>query len=174
MSVLGGSVVEVERIFARCFFERYRTVLRGGGDEPMYTVSRTPDEPHLIVYRHDYVASAMHEVAHWCVAGPKRREKDDYGYWYAPDGRTPEQQREFERVEVKPQAMEWVFADAWGSRFELSADNLAGDAQPSDRFAQAVLEQKQRYLAGALPRRARLFVEALAARERGQPIQAPL
>ncbi|GAM69307.1 transporting ATPase [Vibrio sp. JCM 19236] len=26
----------------------------------------------------------MHEIAHWCVAGPKRRLLEDFGYWYEP------------------------------------------------------------------------------------------
>ncbi len=34
----------------------------------------------------------------------------DLGYWYAPDGRIEEQQALFEQVEIKPQAIEWLFA----------------------------------------------------------------
>ncbi len=32
----------------------------------------------------------------------------DLGYWYAPDGRTAEQQALFEQVEIKPQAIDTV------------------------------------------------------------------
>ncbi len=150
----------LERIFADCFEAAHRTELRGGADEPLYLPARDA-APAVIFYRHDYDASALHEVAHWCIAGPRRRQLVDYGYWYAPDGRSPAQQRAFERVEAKPQALEWIFADAWGTPFELSADNLAGDATPSDAFARAVMQQKQRYLRDGLPPRAARFLGAL-------------
>ena len=61
--------------------------------------AQQPGALNRIVFTHDYFASALHEVAHWCVAGPERRRLTDYGYWYAPDGRTEKQQMEFERVE---------------------------------------------------------------------------
>ncbi len=153
---------QIERIFARCFFESHRTVLVGGGSEPLYQPGRSADTPHRIVYRADFVASALHEVAHWCIAGAERRLLPDYGYWYAPDGRSPAQQREFERVEVKPQALEWLFADAWGWPFELSADNVESATGPSERFARAVAAQRERYRAGGMPARAARFAAALA------------
>lgn len=156
----------MEQIFCACFRERYRTELVGGGAEPEYRPASSPDAPHQIIYRHDYVASALHEVAHWCIAGARRRELADYGYWYAPDGRTAEQQAEFEVVEVKPQALEWIFADACGIAFELSADNLAGSAKPSVAFAAAVEAQKARYLEGGMSRRAAAFRSALSRRFR--------
>ena len=107
----------------------------GGGEEPLYLPSSDPDRaPHRIVYREDYFASALHEVAHWCLAGVARRDREDYGYWYAPDGRDAQAQVEFERVEARPQALEWIFSDACGFPFELSADNLAAGLGPSDRF----------------------------------------
>ena len=155
-----GDSGAIERLFAACFREQYATVLVGGGDEPVYVPGR---ELHRIVYRHDYVQSAFHEVAHWCIAGPARRRLPDYGYWYAPDGRSVEQQALFERVEVAPQAMEWIFSEAWGSRFELSADNLGGGCGPSPAFAAAVANKRSRYLERGLPRRAALFAAALAA-----------
>ena len=40
--------------------------------------------------------------------------------WYAPDGRTKEQQALFEQVEIKPQAIEWMFSKAFGRRFRVS------------------------------------------------------
>ncbi len=42
------------------------------------------------------------------------------GYWYAPDGHTQEQQALFEQVEIKPQAIEWLFAQAFGRKFRVS------------------------------------------------------
>jgi elongation factor P hydroxylase len=152
----------LERIFAACFAEAYRTVLVGGGDEPLYVPSPEPESsPHRIVYRADYFASALHEVAHWCLAGPERRTKEDYGYWYAPDGRSADQQAEFERVEARPQALEWLFSDACGFDFHLSADNLEGGFGPSERFEAAVAAARSRFLEEGLPDRAARFRDAL-------------
>ncbi len=53
-----------------------------------------------------FYASALHEIAHWCIAGENRCQQVDYGYWYEPNGRSEERQFEFEKVEVKPQALE--------------------------------------------------------------------
>lgn len=152
---------ELERIFAACFVARYRTALIGGGDEPFYAPAESERALHRIVYRADYFASALHEVAHWCIAGAARRQLADYGYWYAPDGRTAAQQADFERVEVAPQALEWIFADASGSPFRLSADNLASDAGPSAAFARAVGGRLARYEREGLPARAVHFERAL-------------
>ena len=30
-------------------------------------------------FTHDYERSALHELAHWCIAGDARRKYDDYG-----------------------------------------------------------------------------------------------
>jgi elongation factor P hydroxylase len=136
------------------------TVLRGGAPEPYYA----PGRPNVLHYREDYFASALHEVAHWCVAGPERRTQPDFGYWYAPDGRDAATQALFERVEVRPQALEWIFADACGWPFVLSADNVEGDARPSPNFAAAVAAQKARYLGDGLPTRAARFRQALLER----------
>lgn len=156
------SAREIERVFAALFAGPYDTVLVGGGDEPLYEPAR-PGRRGRIVYREDFVASALHEVAHWCVAGSARRRLDDYGYWYAPDGRTPSQQAEFERVEVAPQALEWVFADACGLPFRPSADNVLSDLGPSPTFLDALRQRREALLAGALRGRARIFRDELAA-----------
>ena len=89
------------------------------------------------------LGGALHEVAHWCVAGPRRRCLDDYGYWYAPDGRDAAAQAEFLRVEVRPQALEALFCAACNHPFRVSLDNLDGDPGDEARFAadvQALLE----------------------------------
>lgn len=89
----------------------------------------------------------MHEISHWCIAGAQRRILPDLGYWYAPDGRTAEQQRLFEQVEVKPQALEWLFAQACLRPFRVSLDNLTGAAGNGTLFKDHVFAQVQRYLA---------------------------
>lgn len=164
---------DLEDLFRSCFYERYATLLVGGGDEPMYLpspkgASGPEAAPHRIVYRADYFASALHEVAHWCLAGARRRQLEDYGYWYAPDGRGREEQSEFERVEARPQALESIFARAAGAPFHLSADNLGGDPTPSSSFAGAVECERERLLSGGLPSRAGTFLAALEAHYRGR------
>ena len=163
MSAARGLVApDLERIFRECFFAEYATVLVGGSPEPLYVPSSDVlREPHRVVYREDCFASALHEVAHWCLAGADRRKLEDYGYWYRPDGRDPREQEEFERAEAKPQALEWIFSEACGFPFQLSADNLAGALGPSDRFEQGVRRAKADHRARALPARADRFLAAL-------------
>ncbi len=153
---------DLERIFRNCFRARTHTILIGGGEEPLYLPSSEPArQPHRIVYREDYLASALHEVAHWCLAGAKRRRLEDYGYWYAPDGRDVDTQAAFERVEARPQALEWIFSDACGFEFNLSADNLDAGVGPSAGFAEAVAREKRRFLTQGLPSRAECYRVAL-------------
>lgn len=160
-------------VFHSTFFERFNTCVEGGGLEPIYLPKSSERKHHLIVYSHDYAASALHEIAHWCVAGEERRQQEDYGYWYAPDGRTLEQQKKFEHVEVKPQAYEWMFSVAAGRAFRVSADNLEADVGASDGFRRAIYQQVIGFCRKGLPSRPRAFVEALAQKsQRISPITA--
>ena len=147
-------------LFAECFGTRFNTRLVAGGSEPEY-LPASGGNCARIIFSHDYFASALHEVAHWCLAGAERRQLPDYGYWYAPDGRDPLQQQAFERVEAKPQALEWLFAEAAGFRFRVSADNLGQAQGPSDAFKKAITAQARHYLINGLPSRAATFAEAL-------------
>ena len=159
-------------MFQQLFHPGFNTQLLGGAEEPIYIPAGLKlNEPgyagseqyHRLYFRHDYLSSALHESAHWCIAGIQRREQLDFGYWYSPDGRTAAQQQLFEQAEVKPQALEWMFSVACGQRFRVSADNLASDQGASDQFTQAVVEQAQSWCAGnELPERGRLFIQALA------------
>ena len=97
---------DLRRIFDQLFLHQYNTCLRGGGAEPIYLPASSCGELHRVIFRHDYFSSALHEVAHWCIAGPLRRQQVDYGYWYVPDGRDAQQQLRFEQVEARPQALE--------------------------------------------------------------------
>lgn len=156
---------DLERIFAACFYEDYRTRLQGGAEEPVYIPAVSINDDHLLCYRADYFASALHEVAHWCLAGNKRRRQQDFGYWYYPDGRSKVQQRAFEAVEVKPQALEYVFSVACGATFSVSLDNPeSGDTRQEQSglaFARAVSAQKLSYCSEGLPARAERFMRAL-------------
>ena len=152
----------LERVFERCFLEEYRTILVGGGAEPLYLPSSDPEKrPHQIVFREDYYASALHEVSHWCLAGAARRALEDYGYWYSPDGRDSERQAAFERAEARPQALEWILSETVGFDFQLSADNLEGGFGPSASFTAAVEAARGRFLEHGLPARAARFRDAL-------------
>lgn len=161
----------LEAVFADCFARSERTRLIGGAAEPLYVPAGEPHEGevadcHRLYYREDYFASALHEVAHWCIAGPERRLRRDFGYWYAPDGRDPGQQAAFQAVEARPQALEWCFAQACGFPFQLSLDNLQGGdaARDSERaFACAVRQRAIALKESGLGPRPRRFFEALAA-----------
>lgn len=148
-------------LFNRVFAESHRTRLQGGAEEPLYRPAGGDCPWNWVIFTRDYFASALHEVAHWCIAGRERRRQVDYGYWYAPDGRDQQQQRAFEQVEVKPQALEWIFSRAAGFRFHISADNLDGQVTVSDGFKRAVWRQAQRYCREGLPGRAGRFAAAL-------------
>jgi elongation factor P hydroxylase len=154
-------------LFDALFGAAENTRLVRGSAEPLYL---PPGEgaPHgRIVFAHGFFASALHEIAHWCVAGPARRRLVDYGYWYKPDGRSATEQREFEQVEVRPQALEWIFSRAAGREFHFSADNLGGSAADPEawgRFRADVAAAARAYLSHGLPARARRFTEGLSAR----------
>ena len=161
---------EVVEIFNRTFARSESTLLEFGGHEPVYCpagCAENPGQYHRIIFAHGFVNSALHEIAHWCIAGRSRRLLTDYGYWYAPDGRTSSQQALFEKVEVKPQALEWHLAKACGAKFHLSIDNLnaldggAGNNR-TDLFRRVVSEQAQSYLVTGVPERAGLLKQVFA------------
>ncbi len=153
---------DISMLFNDLFRESCQTVLVGGSDEPEYIPDVRPDGLARIVFARDYFSSALHEISHWCIAGPHRRTLLDYGYWYCPDGRTAEQQQAFEQVEIKPQALEWLFSTAAGKAFHLSTDNLSGGgAANAKEFRRQVVNQANAYIANRLPVRAALFHEAL-------------
>tara|TARA_R110002110_G_scaffold66978_1_gene183085 strand:+ start:187129 stop:187701 length:573 start_codon:yes stop_codon:yes gene_type:complete len=158
------SAERIEHVFNRCFAASCNTLLCGGAAEPFYRPADAPDESHYVYYREDFFASALHEVAHWCIAGRERRLQPDFGYWYVPDGRSPEQQAAFERVECRPQALEWLFAHACGASFHISVDNLDGAqnaAQQSSAFAVQVFQAAQFWQQAGLPERADQFYRGL-------------
>ena len=156
---------QVEAVFHACFGLGYRTRLVGGALEPQYLPAGPADDWHRVIYREDFVASALHEIAHWCIAGTNRRTLPDYGYWYEPDGRSAGQQLEFEQVEVMPQAIEWHFSLAAGVGFRVSEDNLGGErANRSTGFARSICARARQYAEQRQPPRALLFRDALAAR----------
>lgn len=160
----GFDAARLERVFEDCFSQAYHTCLRGGVHEPLYQPA-SEDEPfNVLWYRENFFASALHEVAHWCIAGDVRRRQVDFGYWYAPDGRDTRQQAAFEKVESRPQSLEWVFSQACNYRFQLSADNLDnrnGHLPDNSAFRRRVCAQAVRWQQRGLPPRADRFYRAL-------------
>lgn len=163
---------DIIAIFNRTFLDSVNTELVLGGDEPIYLPASEKYKQHRIIFARGYFASALHEIAHWCIAGPQRRLLEDYGYWYQPDGRSAEVQAEFEKVEIKPQAVEWILAASCGFRFQVSCDNLSGNCEP-DRlgFTLKVREQVLVYLEQGMPERAKTLSDALCQHYDIAPLQ---
>ena len=144
------------------WFSHLNVNLVKGDFEPEYFPA-IDSSPARIQFAHGFFNSALHEISHWSIAGDKRRLLPDLGYWYAPDGRTAEQQALFEQVEIKPQAIEWLFATAFGRKFRVSLDNLTGEGGDGNRFKDHVFAQVQAYFSGQaqLPRDAKHFIDCI-------------
>lgn len=148
-------------LFNVCFEQSENTILVGDADEPIYLPASNLHNKHRIIFTKDYFSSALHEVAHWCVAGEKRRQQIDYGYWYLPDGRNAEQQKQFEQVEIKPQALEAAFSLACNIGFRVSVDNLSGENTCTKNFELAVDQQLKYHLKHGFNSRTTRFLRAL-------------
>ena len=151
-------------VFNQCFKNAENTVLVAGDKEPYYCPAGQRHRYHRIVFAHGFFASALHEISHWCIAGRVRRQIFDYGYWYEPDGRNAQQQHQFERVERKPQALEWLFSLCAGVRFQVSVDNLSGITVDRSAFTEAVKDQFLHFYRTKFPTRAEIFARALCHR----------
>lgn len=133
-------------MFAQTNMDGVPTILVRGDSEPEYFASRDGN-PARIEFAHGFFASALHEISHWCVAGKKRRQLDDFGYWYVADGRDEATQKLFEQVEIKPQAIECLLNLALGRYFYVSQDNLNADFDTSNStFASDVYLQAYDFL----------------------------
>lgn len=173
---------ELEAIFSNTFYASMKTRLIGGVDEPLYLpvgANNNETNDSLLQYRADYYASALHEVAHWCIAGKQRLKYVDFGYWYIPDGRNKEQQAKFEQVESKSQALEWLFSIAARYTFNVSLDNLSLNeigltehgsqvniyiscSVLEKKFKKAVYDQAVYFVESGIPVRAEQFILALS------------
>jgi len=156
------TLADIIALFDGVFAKRYRTRLIRGDDEPLYQPASGDNDYHQVIFAHGFYASALHEISHWCIAGEQRRQLEDYGYWYLPDGRDAQQQSAFEAAEIAPQALESLFCEASQRPFHVSVDNLGGEAEVDrESFASKVLSRARRYRAEGLPRRAAAFQMAL-------------
>jgi len=143
------------------YLYQHATRIIGGFDQPFYRAFRDGQQAE-IQFSHDYIRSALHELSHWCVAGVERRKLDDFGYWYAADGRNQPQQDEFFKVEIKPQAIEWAFSIVAGVDFEASVDNLYNQVDGGKEFEQNLHKQMQQYLRDGFPKRVKEILLIIA------------
>ena len=152
----------VIQLFHQVFAADHDVRLEGGASEPLYEPGSN-HQPALILFRDDYPASAMHEIAHWCLAGPARRLQTDYGYWYMAD-RDAEAQTRFEAAEVRPQALEWIFCQSAGIPYRVSCDNFDADIMTAQRlqsFRTRVRDAARHWLTVGLTQRAARFATHL-------------
>ncbi len=151
-------------IFNSTFFRDYNTRLERGDDEPIYLPADEMTPYHRIIFARGFYASALHEIAHWCVAGPQRRCLEDFGYWYEPDGRSQAVQEAFEKVEIRPQAYEWILSASAGFVFHVSCDNLNGEFEPNRlAFMHRVRAEVSEILSRGFPKRVACLSDALRA-----------
>ena len=150
-------------VFNTLFSTQNVTLVRGDF-EPEFFPS-VDGQPARIEFAHGFFQSALHEISHWSLAGARRRTLSDFGYWYAPDGRTEAQQHAFEQVEIKPQAIECLLSLMCQRRFRVSQDNLHANFDTSQStFAIDVYNQALSYLNApqTLPKDAKILLTALA------------
>lgn len=147
-------------LFKHTFGDAFNTFLITGEDEPVYLPADTQNKQHRIVFAHGFYASALHEIAHWLVAGEQRRLLVDYGYWYEPDGRDAKLQAEFEKVEITPQAIEWALAVSCGFKFDVSVDNLSDINIDRLSFKHKVHDRVMNYLQNGFSERTISLINA--------------
>ncbi|HCD25969.1 MAG TPA: diaminobutyrate--2-oxoglutarate aminotransferase [Gammaproteobacteria bacterium] len=152
--------VQIAAIFNREFSFEFNVRLIGGAAEPQYEPA-TAQYPARLFYREDFAASALHEIAHWCIAGSARRQLPDFGYCYIPPPRTAAEQAAFFSAELKTQALEKCFAATAAVRFVPSVDNLD---VPSGDFGERIEQQRilwEKFIASSPKSRATRFTKAL-------------
>jgi len=154
-------LLKLLEVFNRLYSETENTRLQLGEGEPIYLPADQAVSYNRIIFANGFFASALHEISHWLVAGAQRRRLEDYGYWYEPDGRTEQQQLEFEKAEIKPQALEWILSRACGHQFHFSADNLEGGALISHAFKSNVSVHAKLLITQGLSLRAQLLMTSL-------------
>ncbi len=157
---------ELSQLLNKNYLNAYNTEIIGGFDEPFYKAFEG-GKPAQIQFSYDYIRSALHELAHWCVAGKERRKQDDYGYWYAADGRNQQQQNEFFKVEIKPQAIEWAFSIVLAVPFEASIDNLGTQVEGVEEFNHNLKKQLNEYVAKGFPKRTQEILDLFSNYRKG-------
>lgn len=150
----------ISSVFAASLGDDYHTELVGGASEPFYKPA-DGGLPAQLYFREDFPASALHEVAHWCIAGVRRRRQEDFGYQYIAGPRDARQQAAFFELELHTQSLERAFARALGLEFQPSADNLQADIDGFAAAIEAHTRALEAWLASPAGTRARRFIQAL-------------
>jgi elongation factor P hydroxylase len=157
-------LIRLETLFARLFRDDEKTVLvRAATVDPVYYPRSEARPLAEIHFANNFFSSALHEIAHWLIAGSERRTKLDYGYWYKPDGRDQEEQQHFERFEARNQGLEWILSSAANHDFHVSSDNLSGDSSDNSGFARCVKENALSLLQKGFSGRSKTLIDALIA-----------
>lgn len=151
---------EIVDRFNDCFACAANTTMIGGAQEPLYLPAATGRRARLL-FREDFAASALHEAAHWCIAGRRRLEQRDFGYTYVAPPRNAQQQAAFFLAELKAQSLESIFADAAGVAFWPSADNLDACTERFSARIRASRPALETWLRTSSDARARTFLASL-------------
>ncbi len=69
--VISADVQRLIDLFDATFYQRYNTRLVAGTHEPIYMPASHKCRFHQVIFGHGFFASALHEVAHWCLAGER-------------------------------------------------------------------------------------------------------
>lgn len=133
-------------------------IIISGADEPYYEAPKIKAKAKIF-FKENYPRSLLHEMAHYCLAGQKRRKLDDYGYWYTECGRTSVEQELFQLVEARPQGLEKAMCEAIGIHFSPSLDDFSGRSI-SEVFLKNLEVQYQEMITNPPPT-ARIALEAL-------------
>jgi elongation factor P hydroxylase len=152
---------DIVDVFARCFWLSHATQLVGGAAEPLYQPSARAGEPHRLFYRENFAASALHETAHWCIAGSARRTQVDFGYVYNQPPRSARAQAAFFAAELKVQALEQVFCAAAGLVFVPSADQIGVNLNEFRQQLETYQSELKGWMKNSGDRRAQKFEQAL-------------
>ena len=129
----------ISDLFDSTFEKKYRVRLIGGAVEPIY-LPPTNKKTGAICFREDFVSSALHEVAHWCIAGRDRRKMVDFGYEYISPPRDEVAQIIFFQAETRVQGLERLFSEVLGVSFSVSLDNLDCDQVTAKKMPKLILE----------------------------------
>lgn len=135
--------------------------IKGGADEPFYAAPKS-DAQAVLYFRSNYPRSLLHEISHYCLAGDRRRQLDDFGFWYAPCGRSEEEQAKFEIVEARPQGLEKAMCEIIGLPFSPSLDDFSG--RPASETFLALLNEAYREMTTQPPVTARRALLGLKAK----------
>lgn len=135
-------------------------IIQGGAEEPFYEAAKDGQKA-ILYFRDNYPRSLLHELSHFCLAGNRRRQLDDFGYWYFPCGRTTEEQVLFEQVEARPQGLEKAMCEAISIKFSPSLDDFSG-RPPAKEFLDKLEAVYQEMLQNPPPTAKKVLI-ALAA-----------